>query len=348
MDVDYLIIGQGLAGSLLAWELIQRDKKVIVVDNNKENASLIAAGLINPVTGMRFVKSTDVDHYLPFALHYYQQLSLYFQQTFYVEKPMLRVIRNDKELIACQKRLIQAGYQDYLSKITPSFPLVNTSYGLLEQKQTGYLLTQPLLKRLKKYFISKNAYIKTDCLYDDIKLVPNLIWKHIRPKHIIFCEGYLAIQNPWFSWLPFQPVKGEIITASSPKKIIDSILNYGQWFIPLNSHQFRTGASFDRNISDTKTTSSSKSMLLKSLNQVYPDLILDHIINQQAGIRPTTLDKHPFIGSHPHYKNLVFFNGFGAKGSLQIPLSCQNLVDHLINNQPIILTNDISRYYEKT
>ena len=65
MIIDYLIIGQGLAGSLLAWELIQRDCKVVIIDNGKENASQVAAGLINPITGMRFVKSTDVDTLLP-------------------------------------------------------------------------------------------------------------------------------------------------------------------------------------------------------------------------------------------------------------------------------------------
>ena len=67
MITDYLIIGQGLAGSLLAWELIQRDCKVVIIDNGKENASQVAAGLINPITGMRFVKSADVDTLLPAA-----------------------------------------------------------------------------------------------------------------------------------------------------------------------------------------------------------------------------------------------------------------------------------------
>jgi len=53
--VDFLIVGQGLAGSLMAWELMQRGKTVLIVDNGLENASRVAAGLINPVTGMRFV-----------------------------------------------------------------------------------------------------------------------------------------------------------------------------------------------------------------------------------------------------------------------------------------------------
>ena len=57
MDIDYLIIGQGLAGSLLAWELINRNCKVVIIDNGQENASQVAAGLINPIAGQRFVKS---------------------------------------------------------------------------------------------------------------------------------------------------------------------------------------------------------------------------------------------------------------------------------------------------
>ncbi|QLH32628.1 MAG: FAD-binding protein [Cyclobacteriaceae bacterium] len=32
MMIDYLIVGQGLAGSCLAWQLVQRGKRVIVID----------------------------------------------------------------------------------------------------------------------------------------------------------------------------------------------------------------------------------------------------------------------------------------------------------------------------
>ena len=38
MTIDFLIIGQGLAGSLLAWELINRGCNVIIVDNGKGRA----------------------------------------------------------------------------------------------------------------------------------------------------------------------------------------------------------------------------------------------------------------------------------------------------------------------
>lgn len=344
MEVDYLIIGQGLAGSLLAWELIQRQKKVIIVDNNQLNASLVAAGLINPVTGMRFVKAADVEKTLPFAINYYQQLALYFKQTFYIEKPMLRLLRNNKELVACNKRIKDPEYQPYLNGIISAHPDINSNYGILEQSLTGYLLTIPLLSALKNYFISLNAYINADIHYDEINLSPTLHWKNTYPKQIIFCEGHRATHNPWFSRLPFQPVKGEIITATANHKIQQNILNYGQWFIPLDNYQFRTGASFDRDNLDTNITSEARDTLLDVLKQVYPALNIKQITHQQAGIRPTTLDKMPFVGRHPNYPDLIMFNGFGSKGSLQIPWHCQSLAEHLINNQPIANTSNIIRY----
>ena len=347
MQIDYLIIGQGLAGSLLAWELIQRQQKVLIIDNGKENASLVAAGLINPVTGMRFVKSTDVDQLLPSARHYYQQLSLYFQKEFYIEKTMLRLLRNDKELSACQKRQQHPEYQDYLSEIIPTNSKIHSTHGILKQQQTGYLLTQALLTALKNYFISINAYQTTELHYDEIRLSPLLQWQNIKPKQVIFCEGHHANNNPWFAYLPFQPVKGEIITATSTQKIQQNILNYGHWFIPLDTYQFRTGATFDRVNLNTSPTLEAKETLFNSLKGVYPDLSIDCILNQQAGIRPTTQDKQPFIGHHPNHYNLSIFNGFGAKGSLQIPWYCQRFVDNLLNNSPIPNAGDILRYTSK-
>jgi hypothetical protein len=346
MTIDYLIIGQGLAGSLLAWELIQRDCKVVVIDNGKENASQVAAGLINPVTGMRFVKSADVDMLLPTAKQCYSQLADVFQQPFYIEKPMLRFFRSDKELTQCLKRLDNPDYRDYLGSITPpDKPVKNiaTPFGFLQQKQTGYLLTRPLLTCLKDFFIARECYRLADVDYQDIQLLPSLRWQGVFPKQIIFCEGYHATKNPWFSWLPFQPAKGEILTLEYQTELPDKILNYGNWLIPLNSHHIRIGATFDRENLDTLPTERGKNDLLNTLKPIFANLAQATLINHQANIRPCTLDKQPFIGHHPQHSQLAIFNGFGAKGSLQIPRFCQHFVDALLNHTP--LSSNIQRHY---
>ncbi|SJM92948.1 FAD dependent oxidoreductase [Crenothrix polyspora] len=347
MTIDFLIIGQGLAGSLLAWELIQRGCTVVIVDNGKESASQVAAGLINPITGMRLVKSNDIDTLLPVAKQLYAQLAIFFQQPFYIEKPMLRIFRNVDECRYGLKRSTTPQYQPYLSNnIVSAFTIdhLKTPFGYLEQKQTGYLLTRPLLKCLKNFFIASNRYQCTDFNYQDVQFSPSLYWQNINPKTIVFCEGHQAMQNPWFSWLPFQPVKGEILTLHHQTHLPNKILNYGHWLIPLNDQQIRVGATFDRDNINLQTTVTGKNSLLDALNVISDNLSTATLIKHQAHIRPCTLDKQPFIGHHPHHKQLAIFNGFGAKGSLYIPWYSQLFAGSLLNNTP--LPCPIARHYE--
>jgi glycine/D-amino acid oxidase-like deaminating enzyme len=355
MTIDFLIVGQGLAGSLLAWELIKRNCKVLVVDNGLENASLCAAGLINPITGMRFVKSTQVDKLLPIAQHVYQQLGEFFQQNFYVEKNMLRIFNSEKESHNAQKRLQDLSYQAYLAEITEKdtdlelsrFKKLKSLYipfGMIEQLQTAYLLTQPLLSALKQFFISNHCYQQQQFDYQEINFQPTLTWRGIAAKKIIFCEGYQLRDNPWFSGLPLQLAKGEILTLESQKPLPNNILNYGHWLIPLGNNAFRTGATFDTGQLDTHCTEQAKNLLLHSLAKRLPDLAAAKLVKHQANIRPCTLDKQPFIGQHPYYPQLAVFNGFGAKGSLQIPYYSQNFSDFLLKNNLLDKNIDIQRY----
>ncbi len=346
ISLDYLIIGQGLAGSLLAWELMQRGYKVLVVDNGQESASQVAAGLINPITGMRLVKAAEVDQQLSMAKRYYQHLSTFFKQPFYIEKPMLRIFKSQAEVNYGLKRLQEPSYQAFIERINPSDAFFNTpvtQLGSLEQKQTGYLLTRNLLSCLKAFFIAQASYRQGSVSLDELQFQPELHWHGVYPKQIIFCDGHQAQHNPLFSWLPFQLVKGEILTLEYQGHLPDKILNFGDWLIPLNERHLRLGATFDRENVDTQPTETAKGALLNSLAQILPDLPPTRLASHQANIRPCTLDKLPFIGHHPQYSQLSIFNGFGAKGSLQIPIYAQQFAAALASNSPS--PSNIQRYY---
>lgn len=347
MQTDFLIIGQGLAGSLLAWELIQRGCKVLVVDTAKENASLVAAGIINPVTGMRFVKTADVETLLPVAHDCYAQLTAFFGQRFYYDKPMLRIFRDGTELAHCRKRLEQADYAPYLGELaTPDQPIAefSTPFGFIGQRQTGHLLTVPLLARLKQFFIEHNAYRQGAVEYQAIQFDSSAQWQGITAKQVIFCEGYQGSQNPWFSWLPFQPAKGDILTLAHQTELPDAILNFGNWLIPVEPGKVRIGATFDREHLDTQPSRHGKETLLNALKPFNSDLAQSTVVEHQAAIRPCTQDRYPFIGKHPHYHQIAIFNGFGAKGSLQIPWYSRRFADYLLKHNPLPSSCDIARY----
>ena len=61
--VDFIVVGQGIAGTLLAFDLIEARKSVAIIDVNlKASATRVAAGLINPVGMRRCIPSHNSHH----------------------------------------------------------------------------------------------------------------------------------------------------------------------------------------------------------------------------------------------------------------------------------------------
>ena len=68
-SVDYIIVGQGLAGTLLAHDLIEQGHTLVVIDKDlKASASKVAAGLFNPVSMKRCIPTWNASIFLPFFL----------------------------------------------------------------------------------------------------------------------------------------------------------------------------------------------------------------------------------------------------------------------------------------
>ena len=73
--VDFLILGQGLAGTTLAWQLRWRGFRVLILDRETEGtSSQIAAGLITPITGQRFVKRERYEELFASAEEFYRRV----------------------------------------------------------------------------------------------------------------------------------------------------------------------------------------------------------------------------------------------------------------------------------
>jgi glycine/D-amino acid oxidase-like deaminating enzyme len=345
--IDFLIIGFGLSGGLLAWELMRRGSRIVVIDSGDLNASQVAAGLINPLTGPRFVKTEAIDELLPAAKTFYQELADTFGRIFLIEKPMRRLFHSGIEAAHCRKRLQDEVYRLYVGSMCLTSRDSENEAGYLEQQQTGYLLTRPLLACLREFLRSRQAYRCATFDYREMCLEAVPGWQDVEPRQVIFCEGFRMRQNPWFSWLPLQPVKGEILTLSHRLAIPDRILHDGHWLIPVGENEIRIGATFERRNIDRQTTFAAKTELAEAAERLFAGLRNAELIAHEAGVRPCTADRRPFIGRHPRYPYLNIFNGFGAKGSLSIPWHCRRFADYLLTGKGLPERCDIRRY-EKT
>ena len=64
----------------------------------------------------------------------------------------------------------------------------------------------------------------------------------------------------------------------------------------------------------------------------------------QAGVRPGSADRRPFIGTHPKNDNYHIFNGLGSKGYMLAPLLSLEFAQHLIEGTELHAEVQLSRY----
>lgn len=342
MRVDLLIVGQGLAGSLLAIEALEQGFSVRVVDEGKENASQVAAGLVNPLSGLRLLKPAQLDYDLAIARTRYRSLELRYQQSFWHDTAMWRIMKSAQQAHFAQLRLADPVYQSYLGGWLADHSEIQAEHGMLTQHATAYLDTRPLLAAIRQDLLQHNALISHRFTLPDLQLQPHIQWQSVACRWLVFCEGYQAQQNPFFSHLPWQLVQGDILTLTAQRDIPPAVINYGEWLLPLSATKARLGASFSHQL-NLQPSQSARNSLLAKLTQVLKTEYSWRVEAHQVGIRPATQDKLPFIGRHPQHANILIFNGFGARGSVSIPAAAQNLVSHLRHGERLIPQHDIRR-----
>jgi len=344
---DVLIVGAGLAGSILAYRLTLAGQKVLLVsDPSIPSASRAAAGLINPVTGQRLVLQDDIEVLLASAQHFYHDIEARFGINILHKREMLRVFRSEKEKAAWENRTRDPAYHPYIDHELHNDPGVNMDHGGFFQHHTGYLDTNTMLDALHQWFRKQEILIEAPLLYSDVAIEPGSIqWQAVQAERIIFCEGWRGQKNPWFDWLPFQPVKGEILTLSTEAPIPEHIINRGKWLLPINKETFKLGATYNWNECNETITDDAKQELLDAMEHIFLTRPSARVVNHLAGVRPGTRDKQPFVGLHPEHAQLGIFNGFGSKGSLMIPWHAEQFRCHLMDGTPLPEQADIRRVH---
>ena len=103
----------------MAFHFIKAGKSVLVIDNGLPSSSKVAAGLFNPVTGRRFVKSWLIDDLLPYAEKVYGEIAkITATDSYFHELPIVRYLAEDEES-SVYKRSLQIDNQKYIAGFTP-------------------------------------------------------------------------------------------------------------------------------------------------------------------------------------------------------------------------------------
>jgi glycine/D-amino acid oxidase-like deaminating enzyme len=343
-ETDYIIVGQGLAGSFMAHFLLQEGQRVMVIDIPQASSSRVAAGLFNPVTGRRFVKTWLADEVLPFAEKTYRDMERLLQKQFYHPYPILRIFSN-KESFTEAKDKADNGSEKFISNFSEDVNIPGLAPQLYscEIRHAGYVDAPVFILAYTQWLLKKGLLRPVVVNYEDIEVHEDKVrWKNIEARSIIFCEGNRAIHNPYFDWLPFRPAKGESITIKAPGLAEEHILIKGIYIIPLGHALFRVGATYTWMDQSLQPTEAGKKELCEKLDEIIA--VPYEVVDQQAGIRPATKHRRPFVGVHPQHQNVAMLNGLGTKGITLAPFFAKQLTDHLLHGKLLNEEADIKKY----
>jgi len=345
MEVDYILVGQGLGGSILAYQLIEKGRRVVMIDTPEKNiSSSVAAGLFNPITGRRSVKTWKAEIIFPYLDLFYKKVEKTLKIQFYNPKPMFRPFlnieeeneinakNNNHELGAYVNRIVQPGHDSRV---------INELGGVL-LNHAGFLDIMKFISSVRSYINKKGVYYNENFDHDKLDTSNRkIIYRSIISKKIIFCEGSNVQRNPYFNWLPMRPVKGELMYINIEKPL-DFIYNRKVFIIPFKDKLHKVGATYDWNNLDCETSLETKKYFEDKLKAI---LNVNFIIKRQlAGIRPATKDRRPFIGVHPENSQIGIFNGLGSKGVSLGPYYASQFIELLENDSEIDPEVNIKRY----
>ena len=338
-SVDYLIIGQGLAGTAIAFHLLKAGKSVLVVDNGLPSSSKVAAGLFNPVTGRRFVKSWLIDDLLPYAQEVYGDIAkLTNADSYFHELPIIRYLAEDEEADVF-KRSLKVDNQKYIAGFTPKSETIKQA--IIEITGGGYVDTVSMINNFRNYLVSIGSFSLHEFQYSDLKVtVERISWNNISIGSVIFCEGYKAVENPYFPGLPFKLVKGEILTVRIPNLNSEKILMSGGYLLPVGNDIYKLGSTYDWDDLTPEPTKTGYETLLAKLKNI-TDLPFE-VIDHEAGVRPAVKQRRPLLGRSTVYENMYIFNGLGTKGVILAPYFAKQLKEYLLNGKALDKEADVS------
>ncbi len=343
--VDFIIVGQGLAGSALAMQLLNRGKNILVVDEPQKNhCSSVAAGLFNPITGMGIVKTWMAEEIFSSLHQFYAAAQSSLNEKFFFPQLLYRPFTSIEEQNNWMAKSADHSNHDFLEKIFIDSHWgdhLHDPFGGILVKQAGFLDVPAFLFAVRRKLIASESYISENFDWSEVAFENDSVrYKEMEASKVISCSGADGL-SPFFDWLPMRKLKGETITIrlnEAPR----AIYNKGIYVVPTSSGTYKVGSTYNLKDLEPGITELGRKELEEKLMGILK--MPFEVIDQQWGIRPTTIDRKPILGAHPQHPSLIIFNGLGTKGVSLAPYFSGQLANWLAGDGEIQREVNIKRF----
>lgn len=344
--VDYLIVGQGLAGSCLAHKLHKENKSYKIIDIVSNSASFVSSGMYNPVVLKRFTPVWNAEPEIEKLYQVFREFEDLLKVKLVYNSDLYRIFANEDEVKTWKKKSERnENLKPFLdTEIYNSInPYIKADFGMGKVFKSGKIFVRELLREFRKFLLKNNSLI--DDIFDFSFLKKDngfYNYKGIKALKIVFCDGYALKYNPYFSYLPMEGVKGETMVIHANGLELTDIVKSKVFIMPMEKDYYYVGATYHYREINDEISEEGQNELITNLNKF---LKIDYkIIKKFAGIRPTVVDRRPLLGEHPEYENMFILNGLGSRGVMLAPTMANELYEFMENSKELLSEINIKRF----
>ncbi len=311
------IVGAGLAGCCLAWQLQMRGVKVRLLDDQRDGAaSRVAAGLINPVTGKNYEPSWRIAEFLPEANAFFARVESEMGRQLWFPLPVVRWV-SEKDWPKVSGKLKK--------------PEIRRWVDHTEQNPMGWRAGVVLRG-------GGRLDVRAFCEATQEKFADSGEWQ---AQARVYCDGAFGLMLGRMG--EHRSAKGEILTVSIPSWDESRIqVGAGGWLVPLGGGLFKAGATYEWDQLDGTPTESGR----ERVEGIMRGLGIQNfkVVAHEAGIRPIVRRSMPLIGQ---VGDEIVFNGLGSKGSLYAPGVARRLAEWLVDGTAIETELDVAAWLDR-
>lgn len=317
---------------------------MVIDDGNPSASSRVAAGIINPITGRRMVKTWMIDTFLPVAYERYNEWGNELGVTAINQRDIVDFFPSPQMRLAFIERMSEdpayLSMPDDLYAYSGDF---NYDFGFGMISPCYVVNTKEILSTWREKLLAQGKLYSGTFRMEDLDISNERIrYSDITASRIIFCDGVGSFHNPWFRNLPFANNKGEALIIHAPNLPSENIFKKGISLVPLGDELFWVGSSYEWEFTENGPTELFSKRMEQSLKGWLksPFKMVDHL----AGLRPATLERRPFVGFHPSFPHIGILNGMGTKGCSLAPYFAYQLVQLMLDGSPVDSVADVGRF----
>lgn len=344
-NVDYIVVGLGIAGISFCERLTYAKKSFIAFDLGVNHSTVVSGGVLNPVVLKRFTATWRAKEQLEVATKFYSSLSKKLKIPLLTSTDVYHIFKSVEEqndwMVASDKKELSSFLASEVSKNTNA--AINAPFGF-GKVRNAYKIDTPLLVETYRSYLQKKKLVQTEAFeYLEVyRTVDGFKYKEFLAKKIVFAEGASVIHNPFFRKDFVIPNKGEYLIIHAPMLQPEAILKGGMHLIPLGNDRYKVGATYARDEFDTQPSEEKKQQIIIQLEKM---ISCDYtIVGHIAGVRPTTKDRRPLLGSLEEHENMYFFSGLGTRGIMGAPWLSERLLAFSEHNNQLPEEVSIGRF----